>query len=264
MPKPRRNLVISPIGDESMHASWLVDRPRRTFDLMLIHYGTADNYGRSDADYYAARKGFKWELMDFALQEFRAEIERYDYIWCPDCDIRATTDQVNQVFDVMREHRLQLAQPAIAVGEITYKFLRPRRGVKLRFTPFVEVMCPAFSRQAFYRLQPTFCESRSGWGLDLLWARHFAKREMAIIDAVGVEHTGKLFRGENYQSLARLGISPGEELERIIKRHGGFNRRLHRRLVRDRVKLPALWIEPPKLSAADKLLERLGFDRKCA
>lgn len=264
MPAPRRNLIVSPIGDESMHGSWLADRPKRTFDVLLIHYGKVEHYGRSDADYYLASKGFKWELTDFALREFRNVVEQYDYVWCPDCDIRATTEQVNRLFAVVREQRLQLAQPAIAAGEITYQFLRPRPGILLRYTPFVEVMCPVFSREALLRVQPTFGESRSGWGLDLLWPRHFAAREMAVIDAVGVEHTGKLFRGENYQTLARLGVNPGEELERIIKLHGGFNRRLHRRLVRGRIKLPAVWSETPTLSLADRLLERMGFDRKCA
>jgi len=264
MTKPRRNLIISPIGDESMHGSWLADRPNRTFDVLLVHYGADANYGRSDADYYASRQGFKWELIDFALREFRAAVERYDYVWCPDCDIRATTEQVNRLFDLAHEHRLQLAQPAIASGEITYQFLRPRSGIVLRYTPFVEVMCPVLSCAALYSLQPTFQESRSGWGLDLLWPRHFAEHEMAVIDAVGVEHTGKLFRGENYQSLARLGVNPGEELERIIKQHGGFNRRLHRRLVRGRIKLPAVWSDPPPQSLTDRLLARVGFDRQCA
>lgn len=264
MRTPRRNLVISPIGDESMHLSWLEDRPRRSFDVLLVHYGSVPNYGRCDADYYAARKGFKWELMDFALAEFREVVAGYDYIWCPDCDVRASTEQVNHLFDLMREQRLQLAQPAIAAGEITYQFLRPRPGVVLRYTPFVEVMCPVFSREALFRVQPTFAESRSGWGLDLLWPRHFDRGEMAILDAVGVEHTGKLFRGESYQSLAKLGVNPGEELDRIIKEHGGFNRRLHRRLVRGRIKLPAVWTEPPTLSFADKLLECAGFNRRCA
>ncbi len=264
MTAPRRNLVISPIGDESMHASWLADRPNRTFDVLLVHYGANANFGRCDADYYAARQGFKWELVDFALQDFREVVDEYEYIWCPDCDVRATTEQVNRLFAIIREQRLQLAQPAIAAGEITYQFLRPRPGVVLRYTPFVEVMCPAFSREALFRLQPTFKESRSGWGLDLLWPRHFDNRELAIIDAVGVEHTGKLFRGENYQSLARLGVNPGEELQRIIRVHGGFNRRLHRRLVRGRVKLPAIWEEPQLLSFTDRLLARIGFDPKCA
>ena len=42
-----------------MHTSWLADRPNRTFDVLLVHYGENANYGLRDADYYAARKGLQ-------------------------------------------------------------------------------------------------------------------------------------------------------------------------------------------------------------
>jgi hypothetical protein len=260
----RSYLVISPIGDESMHGSWLADRPNRTFDVLLIHYGRVRNFGRSDADHYLARRGFKWELIDIAAQELRQVIEQYDYLWCPDCDIRATTAQVNRLFEICAQHQLHLAQPAIAAGEVTYQFLRPRPDVLLRYTPFVEVMCPVFSREGFWRVKSTFLETRSGWGLDLLWPRLFDNKQRAIIDAVGVEHTGRLFTGENYKNLNSIGVDPRQEMQQVIARHGGFNRRLHRKLVRGRIKLPAVWEHAPPPRIADHWLARLGFDRKCA
>ena len=264
MSPSRRNLVISPIGDESMHGSWLADRGARSFNVFLVHYGNNAGFGRDAADHYLSRKGFKWELLDHLAHEHRPVLERYDRIWCPDCDIRATTADVNELFALVERHGLRLAQPAIAAGEVTYQFLRQRSGVVLRYTPFVEVMCPLFTREAFFRVQPTFLESRSGWGLDLLWPRHFQKHEMAVVDAVGVEHTGKLFRGENYGNLDKLGINPGQELERIIARHGGFNRRLHRKLVRGRIKLPAVWADGRRRSFIERCLSRLGLDRAYA
>ncbi len=261
MSQTRRNLVISPIGDESMHASWLSGGEDRSFDLFLVHYGQCVDFGRSDAEHYLSRQGFKWELLDYVAQEHRAMLERYERIWCPDCDIGADTQSVNRLFALHEQHALQLSQPAIAGGEVTYQFLRKRPGVVLRYTPFVEVMCPLFTREAFFRVQPTFLESRSGWGLDLLWPRYFGRREMAVIDAVGVEHTGKLFRGENYSSLDKLGINPGQELQRIITTHGGFNRRLHRKLVRGRIKLPAIFESTRRVSLAERCWASLGLGR---
>jgi hypothetical protein len=256
----RRHLVISPIGDDSMHASWLSDPARRSFDVLLIHYGNRPDFGRDVADHYLSRKGFKWELLDHALRERRETFEQYDYIWCPDCDIRTDTSGVNRLFELCREYQLEMAQPAIASGDVTYQFLRKRLGVVLRYTPFVEVMCPVFSRAALLKLWPTFLESRSGWGLDLLWPRHFSRRQMAVIDAVGVEHTGPLFRGENYQNLSRLGLDPGQEMQQIVARHGGFNRRLHRKLVRGRITLPAVWENPRESSWTERLIAWLGLD----
>jgi hypothetical protein len=262
-PAGRRNLVISPIGDDSVHASWLADRPSRAFDVFLIYYGRQADFGRGDADHYLARQGFKWELLDYAARHHRDILERYDRIWCPDCDIRADTATVNRLFALVERYDLQLAQPAILAGEVSYEFLRKRPGVVLRYTPYVECMCPLFTRGAFYTVLPTFLESRSGWGVDWVWPRYFAPRRMAVLDAVGVEHTGRLFRGENYQNLARLGIDPGEEFNRVMAKHGGFDRRLHRKLVRGRIKLPAVW-EPGKRRPLGRFFESLGLRPACA
>ncbi|REK19450.1 MAG: DUF707 domain-containing protein [Planctomycetota bacterium] len=259
LPSQRRNLVISPIGPGSVHASWLSQPEERSFDLFLLHYGDQPDYGRAEADHYLSRKGFKWELIDHVVAEHRAVLDQYDYIWCPDGDICADTATVNRLFALMRQYDLQLAQPAIAAGEISYQVLRAKPGVVLRYTPFVEVMCPVFTRQTLLDVQPTFAESRSGWGLDLLWPRYVEPRRMAVLDAAGVEHTGRLFRGENYRNLDKLGVSPGEELARIIAKHGGFNRRLHRRLVRGRIKLPAVWEPGHRPAWGERLLRAFGW-----
>jgi len=259
MALPNRNLVISPIGDDSVHASWLSERASRAFDVFLIHYGSREGFGRQDADYYIARPGFKWELLAYALREHGDIVDRYDRIWCPDCDIRADTAKVNRLFELFERYSLQLAQPAIGSGEVSYQALRPKPGTILRYTPFVEIMCPIFSREALRRVAPTFGESRSGWGLDVLWPRYFGPHEMAILDAVSVEHTGRLMRGENYRRLARLGVAPDEEFARVLARHGGFDRRLHRRLVRGRVRLPAIREPRQSKSLARRMLARLGL-----
>lgn len=254
----RRNLVISPIGDDSVHASWLVDRPARNFDVFLVYYGRQDGFGRADADHYLARRGFKWELMEHVGREHRDLLERYDRIWCPDADIRADTNSVNQLFALFEKYELQLAQPAIAAGEASFQVLRQRPGLILRYSPYVEVMCPIFTRAAFFKVMPTFLETRSGWGLDWLWTRYFEPHEMAVLDAVGVEHTGRLKMGENYKNLANLGIDPCLEFEQVIQRHGGFNRRLHRKLVRGRIKLPAIPKPGSHVGLAQRVLARLG------
>lgn len=255
----RRNLVISPIGDDSVHASWLVDRSARTFDLFLIHYGQLADFGRQDADHYLRRQGFKWELIDHVARHDRDVLERYDRIWCPDCDIRTDTTNINRLFELFAQYDLQLAQPAISAGEASYEFLRKRPGVVLRYSPYVECMCPLFTRDALFAVLPTFLESRSGWGLDWIWPRYFEACQIAVLDAVGVEHTGRLFRGESYQNLAKLGIDPGKEFDQVMARHGGFDRRLHRKLVRGRIKLPAIWEPGSRHHLAGRILARLGL-----
>ncbi len=264
MAQQRRNLIISPIGDTSVHASWLSQPELRSFDLFLIYYGQREDFGRAEATHYLRRKGFKWELIDHVCREHADLLDRYENIWCPDNDIRVDTRGANQLFELFERYSLKLAQPAIAAGEVSYETLRQRPAVVLRYSPYVEVMCPLFTRDALGRCQPTFLECRSGWGLDWVWPRYFDPHEIGIIDAVGVEHTGPLGNGENYQRLAELGIFPDREFHQVMKKYGGFNRRLHKKFVRGRIKLPAIFEPDWQPSILMRLKSRLGLYRAAA
>jgi len=237
---PNRNLVLSPIGDESVHQCWLSGGETPAFDLCLVYYGSRPSFGRDDATYYLQRVGFKYELFDHVAREHAPILRSYANIWCPDHDIRVDAAGINRMFALFEKYRLQMAQPAIANGDITYQTMRPQPGVILRYTPFVEVMCPLFTREAFWRVLPTFLESRSSWGLDIIWPRFFGPQEMAILDQTPVEHCGELFRGDLYQKLAALGVSPRDELLAIAAKFGGISPELHRQLREGSIRLPAV------------------------
>jgi hypothetical protein len=64
------------------------------------------------------------------------------------------------------------------------------RSFKLRFTNFVEIMAPCFSRNFLKRCAPSFGANLSGWGLDYLWPTWAeSPSKVAIIDSVAVRHT---------------------------------------------------------------------------
>jgi hypothetical protein len=264
MTTAHRNLIISPIGDTSVHKSWLSDPAARTFDLFLVYYGNADDFGRADTTHYLKQKGFKWELVDHLAKHHAEVLDRYTNIWCPDNDIQVDTHGVNRMFELFEHYQLQLAQPAISGGDVSYQALRQKPGVVLRYSPYVEVMCPLFTREALRKCQPTFLECKSGWGLDWVWPRYFAQHEIAILDAVGVEHTGPLGTGENYQKLAALGVFPDREFHAVMTKYGGFNRRLHKKFVRGRIKLPAIFETGYRHSLITRLQSRLGLRRMAA
>jgi hypothetical protein len=232
---PHRNLVLSTVGDNSRHPTWLTGNEPRNFDLFLIYFGENPDYNFSGAAHTLRRKGFKYPLIDHALTEFASIFAQYDRIWLPDDDIAADTATVNRIFDLFAQNHLQLAQPAISAGEVSYESLRQTPRTILRYTPYVEVMCPIFTREALYKVKPLFLETQSGWGIDWVWSKWFAKGEVAILDACGVEHTGKLLRGELYQKLKARGIDPYQEFDDCVARHGGINRRHHKRMLRGRM-----------------------------
>jgi hypothetical protein len=230
-----KNLVICPIGDRSVHAMWTAGPAAPNYDLFLIYYGNGPDSAAADAKYYVRRKGFKWEHLHHVAEEYASTLQQYDRIWCPDDDIACTTADVNLLFELFECHKLQIAQPAIAKGDFSFRGLTQRRGSILRYSPYVEVMCPIFTREALFKLKHTFIENRSGWGIDWIWPRYFARHEMAIIDKVGIHHTGRLGQGENYKSLAKLGIDPYRDFNETVARHGGIDWKLHRGMLRGRL-----------------------------
>jgi hypothetical protein len=242
--QPRRNLVISAIGDASVHRTWLDDPRQQSFDVMLIYFGDRPDDARGDARYYLRRKGYKFEHLDYVVRNFRGELEQYDYIWCPDDDIAAEgTSAVNELFAICARYQFDLAQPAIAAGDSSYVSLRRKPGSLLRYSPFVEVMCPLFSREAFFRASALFLENRSGWGIDWLWSRLFPAGRVAIIDRVGIHHTRKLFSGPHYQRLTSDGIDAWVEFDDTVKRHGGIDLRVQ--VAFEQGKLPLRSIPDP-------------------
>jgi hypothetical protein len=234
MDHTRRNLVIATVGDDSQHPSWLAQRDDRSFDVALVYYGGQTNRYRGESDYYSERRGFKFPLISQMLDELGSELDRFDYVWLPDDDIRAATGDVNRLFQIARDYRLAIAQPGIESGDVSYRALRQQPNLLLRYTGFVEVMCPLFSRDALGAVRHTFAEVHSGWGIDWAWTRMVDRRQMAVVDGVGVRHTRPLATGSAYQELKRLGLSPTDECRQTMHRYGarGLAVRWHRRALK--------------------------------
>lgn len=69
----------------------------------------------------------------------------------------------------------------------------------LRYTNFVEMMVPCFSREALGKVLFTFNENETGWGTETHWPLliHASPNDMAVIDAVSVVHTRPIRSGQS-------------------------------------------------------------------
>src|SRR5262245_28657955 len=124
-----RNLIISPVGDDSQHPTWLCAASEREFDLALIYFGgQADRY-RAEADYYLAQRGFKFHLIEQMLRQLGPRLADYDFVWLPDDDISSSTRDVNRLFALVRDYRLAISQPAISAGDVSYQVVRQQPGL---------------------------------------------------------------------------------------------------------------------------------------
>jgi hypothetical protein len=138
----------------------------------------------------------------------------------PDDDLMTGWRDINRLFEICYRHSLMLAQPSLGANSfISHALTRQDERYWLRFSKFVEIMCPLFSREALRICIETFKGMNSGWGLDHMWLRllgDIASR-IAIIDEVAVLHGRPI--GQNYNRAEAL-----EEAKRLLQLYGAEDR----------------------------------------
>lgn len=197
--RTRKFLIIIPAGDNSLHIEadpygWFFNN--RNYDLYVNYYGENDNIAeeyKAKSDYFSRHKGPKWSIIRAVLFQTGNFWEKYDYIWFPDDDLRLPNGaiSINELFNIAANFKLNLSQPALIDENVSHKNLIYNPNSLLRFTNFVEIMCPLFSITAFKTIISTLknIEIKSGWGLDYIWPQLLNYKSIAVIDAIPIHHT---------------------------------------------------------------------------
>lgn len=213
-----KNLVLSAVGDNSLHKEWITGS--KTFDLGLIYYGNnpiISNDYEKEARFFCQHKGMKYHLIDGFLKDNPQVFEEYEFIWFPDDDLSISTDAINQLFEIAKNEKLQLCQPAMT-GYISHPITKPSPRLLLRYTNFIEVIAPLMHIETVKVLQPSFTLNFSGWGFDYLWSHLLGnpKNSIAIIDAISMKHTKPV--GQDY---SRFPVHPKKEMKRLFRQFEG-------------------------------------------
>jgi hypothetical protein len=224
---PRKNLLIVRAGDSSVHPDWLAGEEPRDFDVLISYFGNQPNRYREQADHYHVMQGPRWPAHKAICQAHDGILATYEYVCFACDDLIAELNTWNRLFAVCRTYHLDLAQPGIE-GYVNHEITRKVEGCVLRYTNFVEIMCPVFSARALRVLRETFGYSVSGWGLDLLWPKllvedgliRFLRKKwrIGIVDSVPINHSRPQGEGTFYSGLSRLGVNPRTEMETLQAR----------------------------------------------
>ena len=187
--KLKKYCVISAVGKSSLHREWI--KENSDFDLHLIVYDDSYNKFYNDTDFISYQRGYKFKLVYDYLIKNPVYLEKYEYFFVPDDDIRMDAANIYKLFCVMQEQELEIAQPALSDSYYSYEHIMKQKGVLMRYTNFVEMMIPCFSRNALKKTLFTFDENISGWGIDFHWSKliGFTGKEMAVIDDLHCVHT---------------------------------------------------------------------------
>ncbi|WP_167294675.1 DUF707 domain-containing protein [Pedobacter sp. SG908] len=193
----KKNCIIAAVGRGSLHKTWLHEE-HPNIDIHLIVYDDSFEDFQFDTPFIQQAYGSKFKLInDYLTDEL---IAKYEYFYLPDDDVLIDHANIDLLFQCMKEFRLSAAQPAICNEFYSFGHTFKRENSVIRFTNFVEIMQPCFSREALKKVQFTFSETLSGWGIDYHWGviLDFKKYNMAILDIVDSEHTRPV--RSNYQA----------------------------------------------------------------
>lgn len=206
----KKNAVFVPVGKDSLHRQLL--KGDADFDLHLLIYDGSYNKFCNDSDFVACDAGYKMDMTYRYLHRHPELFEKYEYFFLLDDDIVISTEDVNRLFSMMREYQLKIAQPSLVMSYYTYKHTAFHPFYILRYTNFVEMMMPCFSRDALKAVLPTF-EQKIRWcGIEMHWPVLVGlnHKDIAIVDAVSAKHTRPV---QSWNSLSQL------QQENYLKKH---------------------------------------------
>jgi len=223
----KRHLVVCRVGRDSLHRRWIGDPATRSYDVWLDAWDD-DAPWRGDPARVSLHRNLPLCLGLSALAAERPEAFEYEAVFFPDDDIDMSAADVERLFAIRRELELDLLQPALREGSyFSHMITLENRSFELRFTNYVEVMCPLFSRAAFAACLPVMAEDETGWVSDSVWPRLLGvpRDRIAIVDAVAVGHTRPIGGSPQY---ARLGGEFHKRRRALAERWGVELRNQHR------------------------------------
>ncbi len=189
--KTPRFLAIVRAGKNSLHQSFADDLPSRNYDLFVFSYHEDVPKPPRSTDHYLLHPGEKIASYAWLFQNRPDLFETYDIIALLDDDLATDVDTLSACFDIGWSYDLNLWQPSLTPDSyFSYAAFLQNPDFKLRYTNFVEMMCPFMTSNTLRQATP-FLAMGYPTGPDLIWSRLHQQNEYksAIIDAISVKHT---------------------------------------------------------------------------
>lgn len=216
-------LVYLPLSRTNCDLADLWFGEGRNYDILVNNWGDSGFFQDRNPEFYFQIKEHKFRTLVKLYSEQFKVIGKYNYVMCPDPDLKIRVEDINKLFAMAKLYDLDLCQPSIT-GHLNHPSLAPieNRNILIRHMNLIEPMCPIFSRKAMMSCLWTFSLSYSAWGLDFVWpmiVSNSKKSNVGVINSLSVEHTrpcvsissvfsnGKTPWDEHQETLAAFGVT---------------------------------------------------------
>ncbi len=171
--------------------------------------------GRNYINRGTAINKHKWPTVVDIITEYRDIIQKYDYVYLIDNDVRIDNQTLTAFINKVTSLNLEIAQMAVHRTNGTHAHLlhRGRKGVVR--VKFCEVMAPIIRTDILLEMYDKgyLSESESGWGIDYIWGKFY---ENWLVQDCVMYHTKKV---SSTQWVMSDGRTPMMELEAIKRKY---------------------------------------------
>lgn len=175
-----RFLVVVHSDATSRHVEWIGDAQAR-FDLAA--------HPRTDETGYG-----KWATLAALLSLTAEQWASYDYVFLPDADLEASSDEINRLFDAAAAHRLALCQPSLGWrSHFRHPVSLHNPSFTLRQVNSIDLAAACFDATFLRSVLPMLALDPHGQVLGRVLPQMLraAKQPCAVIDAVQVFRTSE-------------------------------------------------------------------------
>jgi len=169
----KENVLFTSAGDNTNFFDlWCEDS--RNYDIFVCYYGDdeQDKY-KEYSDVYLKRKGGKMQNFHHVWTNNIGNIKDYKIFYIVDDDIIIKTEQINELFRLFKELDVWILQPSFEENVngscVSHGITIQRKHLKYRYTNFVEINTPFFSRYAISKCMDNYNVSLTGYGIDILF-----------------------------------------------------------------------------------------------
>jgi len=218
----KKCLVIATVAEGGVYNDWSFPSDQAfsssVFDLIRVNFNP-DGFSRKNVKdsysekWYHEDVGFKHHIYKRLIQQ-RDLLDTYDWIWMPDYDVQLEQGEIERMFGIAQEYNLNICQPSLTRDSYhSFPLVLNDPTKFMRYTNYVEIMCPLFKSEALKKVLWTFTITYSGWAQDFLWARELNYERLAIIDDIQARHIKPV--ESQYWKLPN-GMNADQELESVV------------------------------------------------
>jgi len=181
-----KNCIISTIAKPSLHRRWL--RDGRIYDCYFTTYRKTDFcIYELDGELVIYSETPEPFINHFEMLQ-RIASKPYEYYFFIDCNLDITSEQINQLFQFMKEYNLEGCMPALSLNNYLFPEHISRNNSKLHFVNYLDTRCVIFSHQALSEILTTF-KTKEISGIEAEWFKLLGSptNKLAVIDIVEAE-----------------------------------------------------------------------------